>query len=209
MYHANKTGEDEKSPWLMLDHCAIFIMIAGSYVGPLYIYAPANIRLAVLGAVWFFALAGAALKLRYLISPNWINVAIYAPIGIISLVPMALLWTSVDSIPLHGVSMSLLKSLLVGGLAVYALGGAVYALKRPDPIAGTHRLPRRVPFSHSCGRGPARACPVFFDQGVPGDQGIPGSGFGGAVSTGPVRQTRLPANKIFLLSMPLKSINEK
>jgi hemolysin III len=136
IYHANKIEEDEQSLWLKLDHCAIFIMIAGSYVGPLYIYAPGGIRWAVLGAVWLFALLGIVLKLRYLISPNWVNVAIYAPLCVMSLVPMALLWESVDSIPLGGVPISFLKALLVAGLVTYAVGGIVYALKQPDPKPG-------------------------------------------------------------------------
>ncbi len=136
LYHANKIDEDEQSLWLKLDHCAIFVMIAGSYVGPLYIYAPGGIRWAVLGAVWLFALLGIALKLRHLISPNWVNVAIYAPLCAISLVPMALLWTSVDSIPLRAVPISFLKGLLVAGLVTYAAGGIVYALKWPDPKPG-------------------------------------------------------------------------
>jgi hemolysin III len=136
LYHASKIDEDEPSLWLKLDHCAIFVMIAGSYVGPLYIYAPGGIRWAVLGAVWLFAILGIVLKLRHLISPNWVNVAIYAPLCVISVVPMALLWTSVDGIPLRGVSISFLKSLLVAGLVTYAFGGIVYALKRPDPKPG-------------------------------------------------------------------------
>lgn len=132
LYHANKIDEEEQSLWLKLDHCAIFVMIAGSYVGPLYIYAQAGLRWAVLGAVWLFALLGVILKLRYLIAPNWVNLAIYAPLGVISIVPMALLWTSVDAIPPWAVPISFLKGLLVAGLVTYAAGGAVYALKRPD-----------------------------------------------------------------------------
>ncbi|OHD62775.1 MAG: hypothetical protein A2176_14860 [Spirochaetes bacterium RBG_13_51_14] len=60
IHHATKAGETETSLWLKLDHSAIFIMMAGSYVGPLYIYAP---------------------------------------LCMISIIPMALLWDSVDSIP--------------------------------------------------------------------------------------------------------------
>jgi len=136
LYHATKIDEDEQSIWLKVDHCAIFVMIAGSYVGPLYIYAPDGIRWAVLGAVWLFALPGIALKLRYLIAPTWVNVAIYAPLGVISIVPMALLWTSVDAIPPQAVPISFLKGLLIAGLVMYGAGGIVYALKKPDPKPG-------------------------------------------------------------------------
>jgi hemolysin III len=141
IHHANKVDEDQKSIWLILDHCAIFIMIAGSYLGPMYIFASGGLRWGVLGAVWLFAAMGIILKLKFPVSPNWINVAIYAPLAVISVIPMALLWSSVDSIPARLVPIPFLKSLLVAGLVMYGIGGIIYAGKRPDPrpeIIGFH-----------------------------------------------------------------------
>jgi len=141
IHHANKVDENQKSIWLILDHCAIFIMIAGSYLGPMYIFASGGLRWGVLAAVWLFAAMGIILKLKFPISPNWINVAIYAPLAVISVIPMALLWSSVDSIPVRLVPVPFLKSLLVAGLVMYGIGGIIYAGKRPDPrpeIIGFH-----------------------------------------------------------------------
>jgi hemolysin III len=143
IHHANKVDESQKNLWLRLDHCAIFIMIAGSYIGPMYIYASGGIRWGVLAAVWLFAALGIILKLKFLISPNWMNVAIYTPSAVISIIPMALLWRSVDAIPEQLVPIPFLKSLLVAGLIMYGIGGIIYAGKRPDPkpeLVGFHGI---------------------------------------------------------------------
>ena len=143
MHHANKVDENQKSIWLILDHCAIFVMIAGSYIGPMYIFASGGLLWGVLAAVWLFAAVGIIFKLKFPVSPNWINVAIYAPLAVISVIPMAILWNSVDSIPVRLVPIPFLKSLLVAGLVLYGIGGVIYAGKRPDPkpeIIGFHGI---------------------------------------------------------------------
>jgi len=97
----------------------------------------------LLAAVALCAAAGIVLKIRLMDSPNWVSVAIYAPLGMISIVPMALLWHVADTAPAHLVPLSLMKALLVGGLAMYGIGGMVYALRRPDPgpqLFGFHGL---------------------------------------------------------------------
>ncbi len=139
LHHANKEGEAGRSAWLTLDHCAIFVMMAGSYIGPLYIFAPEGLRRLLLGGVALCAVAGLILKIWHRDSPNWVSVAIYAPLGLISLVPMTLLWHVADAVPAHLVPLDFMKALLVSGLVMYGIGGAVYALKRPDPgLVGFH-----------------------------------------------------------------------
>jgi len=143
MYHANGAGGTGRRAWLALDHLAIFVMMAGSYVGPLYIFALEELRRVLLAAVALCAAAGIVLQIRLMDSPNWVSVAIYAPLGMISIVPMALLWHVADTAPAHLVPLSLMKALLVGGLAMYGIGGMVYALRRPDPgpqLFGFHGL---------------------------------------------------------------------
>jgi hemolysin III len=136
MHHATKESEDGKGGWLALDQCAIFVMMAGSYIGPLYIFAPADLRLLFLGGVAVCAAIGLVLKLRFMHSPNWVSVAIYAPLGLVSLVPMAVLWHVADGAPPHLVPLAFMKTMLVLGLALYGTGGIVYALRRPDPQPG-------------------------------------------------------------------------
>lgn len=132
LYHAHKLNEKEENLWLKLDHAAIFIMMAGSYIGPMYIYSSGSVRWGVLGAVWTFAILGVILKVRFTAVPNWINVAVYAPLGIAALVPMVLLWERVSSIPSAFVPIPQLKGLLIAGLAVYGVAGIVYAARKPD-----------------------------------------------------------------------------
>lgn len=141
LYHANKNDPSRERFWLKLDHCAIFIMMAGSYVGPLYIFAPWEMFRSLITAIWLAALLGMVLKLRYTETSNRMNFAIHAPLGVVSLVPMYLLWNSVDSIPAHIMPIPVLKSLLVAGLVIYGIAGIIYAAKRPDPrpdILGFH-----------------------------------------------------------------------
>jgi hemolysin III len=143
MHHANKVDESHKSIWLLLDHSAIFVMMAGSYIGPMYIFSSGGLRWGVLAAVCMFAALGIILKLKFPVTPNWINVAIYAPLAGISVVPMTILWSSVDTIPARLVPIPFLKSLLVAGLAMYGIGGIIYAGKRPDPkpeLIGFHGI---------------------------------------------------------------------
>lgn len=52
---------------------------------------------------------------------------------------MTLLWHVADAVPAHLVPLAFMKALLVSGLVMYGIGGAVYALKRPDPgLVGFH-----------------------------------------------------------------------
>ena len=134
IHHATKTGEDGKGLWLTLDHCAIFVMMAGSYVGPLVIFSPGDLRPVFLGGVAVCAAAGLLLKMRFMHAPNWVSVAIYAPLGLVSLVPMSVLWHVADGAPPDLVPLVFMKAMLVLGLAMYGIGGIVYAARRPDPV---------------------------------------------------------------------------
>jgi len=136
MHHATKTGEDGKGIWLALDHCAIFMMMAGSYVGPLFIFSPAGLRPVFLGGVAACMVIGLLLKRRFMHAPNWVSAIIYAPLGLVSLVPMSVLWHVADGAPPHLVPLVFMKAMLVLGLAMYGIGGVVYAVRRPDPMPG-------------------------------------------------------------------------
>ncbi|MBN2158227.1 MAG: hemolysin III family protein [Spirochaetes bacterium] len=134
IYHAMKPEGIERGFWLRLDHAAIFIMMAGSYVGPMYIYGSGPVLWSVLAFVWIFAVLGIAVKMRHLVSPNWVNVAIYAPLCVASAVPIILLWNPVNGIPAGPVTVpiSVLRWMLIAGLLMYGAGGIIYAARRPD-----------------------------------------------------------------------------
>lgn len=117
--------------WLrLLDHAAIFLLIAGTYT-PIALVTLKAVSpgwgWAVFGTVWGFALLGVVFKLVWLEAPRWLSVVLYLGMGwlaLVAIVPLlrALPWTA-------------LTWLLVGGL-FYSVGAVVYARKRPNPWPG-------------------------------------------------------------------------
>ena len=117
--------------WLrLLDHAAIFLLIAGTYT-PIALVTLKAVSpgwgWAVFGTVWGFALLGVVFKLVWLEAPRWLSVVLYLGMGwlaLVAIVPLlrALPWTA-------------FTWLLVGGL-FYSVGAVVYARKRPNPWPG-------------------------------------------------------------------------
>lgn len=106
-----------------LDHCAIYLMIAGSYT-PILVYGLADgWRTLMLIIVWGMALWGIVWKLWfwqqnswasvvYYVSTSWVALAV-APAVIVSLSPIAL-------------------GLMVAGGLTYLAGAVVFTIKRPN-----------------------------------------------------------------------------
>ena len=58
LYHYFKKKENEFSFWRILDHVAIYIMIAGTYTPLSYIYLSGAWRWGIISAQWFLVLVG-------------------------------------------------------------------------------------------------------------------------------------------------------
>lgn len=118
--------------WLrLLDHAAIFLLIAGTYT-PIALVTLKAVSpgwgWSVFGTVWGFALLGVVFKLVWLEAPRWLSVVLYLGMGWLALVAIVPL---LQALPWSGLTW-----LLVGGL-FYSVGAVVYARKRPDPWPGT------------------------------------------------------------------------
>ena len=121
----------------ILDHAAIFLLIAGTYT-PITLVALRSENpawgWALFGTAWGFAALGIVFKLFWLDAPRWLSVAMYIAMGwmaMIGVVPM-----------MQALPWSALTWLLIGGL-FYSLGALIYALKRPDPwpnVFGYHEI---------------------------------------------------------------------
>ena len=121
----------------ILDHAAIFLLIAGTYT-PITLVALRSESpawgWALFGTAWGFAALGVVFKLFWLDAPRWLSVAMYIAMGwmaVVGIVPM------VQALP-----WSALTWLLVGGL-FYSVGAIIYARKRPDPwprVFGYHEI---------------------------------------------------------------------
>jgi hemolysin III len=121
-----------------LDHCMIFIFIAGTYTPFSVLLLPHRTGQIILTVVWAGAVAGVALKL---IKPNahrWLSAPLYIALG----------WVAIAVLPdiLHVGGTTPLVLMLAGG-AAYTLGAIFYALRRPNPwptVFGHHE------FFHAC-----------------------------------------------------------
>lgn len=121
----------------ILDHAAIFLLIAGTYT-PLTLVSLQTVSPAwgwsLFGVAWGLAGLGVVFKLFWIHAPRWLSTALYLVLGWMALVAIVPIW---QALPAGGVAW-----LLAGG-AFYSLGAVVYARKRPDPwpaVFGYHGL---------------------------------------------------------------------
>ena len=134
VYHwleVSPRGED----WLRrLDHTAIFLFIAGSYTPICLVSLRGGWGWGLFGTVWGIAVGGAILKLFFRHLPAWASATIYLGMGWLAIVAIGPL--------LRAFPMSGLAWLAASGVA-YSVGGAIYALERPDPyplVFGHHEI---------------------------------------------------------------------
>jgi hemolysin III len=126
-YHFIDLGE-RGNRWLRrLDHGAIYLLVAGTYVPPLLHLLDGAWRIAMLSVVAGLAMAGVVFKLVWIDCPTWLSTLTYLVLGWIVVIPGPLLLPQLPAWPLLW--------LVAGGLA-YSVGAAVYVLERPDPWPG-------------------------------------------------------------------------
>lgn len=105
----------------VIDHAAIFLLIAGTYTP----FALVNLRgpwgWSLLIAVWTLAIAGIVAQSCLMRQKNWLNVALYVAMGWIAIIGVKPLF---ESVSLGGIVL-----LFAGGLA-YTLGCIFYVWRR-------------------------------------------------------------------------------
>lgn len=101
----------------LLDHCVIYLLIAGTYTPFCLLMIGGSEGLALLGLAWGLALAGIALRLAH--RARRVGILLYVLLGWLGLV-------RIDVV---------IERLPVDGLVLLALGGAIYTLGAP-----VHRL---------------------------------------------------------------------
>lgn len=134
VYHFFDFGENVNR-WLQrLDHSAIFVMIAGSYVPMLLHYLSGSWRFWMLVAVGIIALAGIIFKTLWIDAPTWLGTGLYLAMGWLVVVPAHIMFPAVGA--------QVMTWLVIGGLA-YTVGAVIYATERPDPwptVFGHHEI---------------------------------------------------------------------
>jgi hemolysin III len=120
LYHAVQ-HRIRKSRLRMLDHCAIYLLIAGTYTPFLVGTLRGAWAWTLLGAVWSLALGGIVYKLFLLGRFPRLSTATYLALGWLGLAALPIMWSAL--------SVAALLWLLAGGLA-YTVGTLFFHNRR-------------------------------------------------------------------------------
>lgn len=111
VYHAVQDSEKKKL-FKLLDHCAIYLLIAGTYTPLMMITLDNQLGMIMLFVIWALAILGIFFKLKFGHRFKKTSLVTYLGMGLISI-------TIIDQ--LH-------EKLSSQGLTLLALGGAIYCL---------------------------------------------------------------------------------
>jgi hemolysin III len=125
-YHASRSPK-VREIWKMLDHCAIFLLIAGTYTPFLLVNLRGPTGWTLFGIIWGLALAGIILKLVFGHRYKILRVIVYLAMGWLIVFAAGELNTQVSEL---GVRLT-----VIGGV-VYTLGVVFY-------------LADRLPYNHA------------------------------------------------------------
>ena len=133
-YHVVTWSPERRKIWRALDHGNIYVMIAATSTA-----IGANVlvgweRVALLTSVWLIAAIGVAVSVFHVRLSAAPRVGLYLLTGL----------TGVIALPglLAALPLAAIAGIVVGGL-LYAVGGAIYALRRPNPfprVFGYHEV---------------------------------------------------------------------
>ncbi len=120
IYHAAKQP-DRRRKLRVVDHAAIYVLIAGTYTPFMLITMPGLLGYAILAAAWSMAVVGIVLKIFYTGRFELLSTALYVLMGwaiVFAIQPLAanLAWAG-------------LVWLIAGGIA-YTVGAILYAIKK-------------------------------------------------------------------------------
>jgi len=130
LYHGTSSAA-RKALMKTLDHCAIYLLIAGSYTPFLLIAMREGNGIALMVCVWTIAAMGIALKLRFPQRFKALRVSSYLLMG----------WLVVFS------GSELIAALSIEGLVLLAVGGLVYTL------GVIFYLVHAIPYNHAIWHG--------------------------------------------------------
>lgn len=130
LYHANTKPSAQR--WLKtFDHCAIYLLIAGSYTPFLLVGLRTPLAIGLMGVIWLIALVGIIGKVVFIYRFERLSLYSYLSMGWLSLVVIYQLAITID----------------IGGLVLLALGGVVYSL------GVIFYANDRIPYNHAIWHG--------------------------------------------------------
>lgn len=134
LYHSVSTTVKGRVALRKCDHCAIFLLIAGSYTPICMVVLGGAAGRRLLAAVWLTAAFGIALSIAWIDRPRWLTSAVTIFMG----------WLALSAIGPIAASMTRGEffPLMLGGV-FYTVGGVLYAVKWPgrnNPRFGCHEI---------------------------------------------------------------------
>ena len=120
IYHASKNPE-LRSKMRVVDHAAIYLLIAGTYTPYMLITLPGTLGYSILAAAWSMALVGVVIKIFYTGHYEVLSTSLYILMG----------WAIVFAIKPLAANLSPegLFWLMAGGIS-YTVGAILYAIKK-------------------------------------------------------------------------------
>ncbi|MDQ2166182.1 PAQR family membrane homeostasis protein TrhA [Vibrio anguillarum] len=126
LYHFVATPKAKR--WLKtFDHCAIYLLIAGSYTPFLLVSLRTPLAIGLMVVIWLLALLGIIMKIAFVYRFKKFSLVTYLAMGWLSLVVIYQLALNIE----------------VGGLVLLAVGGLVYSLGVIFYVA------KRIPYNHA------------------------------------------------------------
>jgi len=130
LYHAIPHPNAKR--WLKtFDHCAIYLLIAGSYTPFLLVSLRTPLAFGLMIVIWTIALLGIIMKVAFVYRFKKLSLMTYLVMGWLSLIVIYQLAINLD----------------IGGLTLLAAGGIVYSLGVIFYVA------KRIPFNHAIWHG--------------------------------------------------------
>ena len=120
VYHSVKSREKVIRGLRKVDHCMIYILIAGTYTPVCLVTLHGWLGIGLLITIWSLSLIGIILKLVWLDAPRWLYTSFYLVLGWIA---AGFIFPLSQALPGKGVFL-----LVLGGL-FYSAGSVFYALK--------------------------------------------------------------------------------
>ena len=133
-YHRGVWSSVARSRMRRLDHCMIFVLIAGTYTPFALLVLHGAPSIVLLAAVWAGALAGIVMKVFDLRGSGVVCATLYIVLGWLVILDLPALVRGLTSVEL---------GLVVAGGLLYTVGSIVLLTNRPDPdpkVFGYHEV---------------------------------------------------------------------
>ncbi len=122
LYHRINWIPEKRLLWRKLDHCGIYLMIAGTFTPVATFALPPESTKTLLITIWLVAAFGTLQSLFFVNLPKFVNAIFYLVMGYLILPYLSDLTQRIGD--------KLTWTLIAGGL-LYTIGAICYALKRP------------------------------------------------------------------------------